>query len=306
MGFVTDSLRGKYMLEVLKNIIYGFVSLLKLPLLIMLVSISIFVIMVIYNIIKMRIKGYKLPNQKGYRVRLRKRPCIARVFLDAPRQFVQDLYNRPPGFFMPQGMIIFEGEQGSGKTVAMVHQALKYMKEYPRCKVISNFGFKKEHDTLEHWKKLVYYKNGIYGVIAMMDETQNWFSSNQSQSFPPEMLSVVTQNRKNRRLIMGTAQSFYMLQKNIRTQCTEVRKCITLLGCITIVLRKKPVIDSDGQVVKWKPRGIYFFVHNKEIRESYDTYRIIENLSKSGFKENINVDIVTRNVVNINKKALKK
>ena len=30
---------------------------------------------------------------------------------------------------------------------------------------------------------------------------------------------------------------------------------------------------------------MYWFVHDKELRESYDTYRVIENLSKSGFQE---------------------
>lgn len=30
---------------------------------------------------------------------------------------------------------------------------------------------------------------------------------------------------------------------------------------------------------------MYFFVHNKELRNAYDTYKVIENLRKSGFKE---------------------
>ena len=38
-------------------------------------------------------------------------------------------------------------------------------------------------------------------------------------------------------------------------------------------------------MAEWKNRGMYFFVHNKKLRESYDTYKVIENLSKSGFKE---------------------
>lgn len=31
---------------------------------------------------------------------------------------------------------------------------------------------------------------------------------------------------------------------------------------------------------------MYFFVHSKELRNAYDTYKVIENLRKSGFKEN--------------------
>ena len=118
-----------------------------------------------------------------------------------------------------------------------------------------------------------------------MDELQNWFSSNDSKNFPPEMLQVITQNRKNRRVILGTAQNFYLLSKAIRTQTTEVRRCVTLLGCITIVRRFEPILDAQGDVLEWKNKGMYFFVHDKKLRESYDTYKVIERLQKVGFKE---------------------
>ena len=32
---------------------------------------------------------------------------------------------------------------------------------------------------------------------------------------------------------------------------------------------------------------MYFFVHNNKLRNAYDTYKVIENLRKSGFKEPI-------------------
>jgi hypothetical protein len=144
---------------------------------------------------------------------------------------------------------------------------------------------KYQNEELNHWKKLIKYKNGIYGVIVMMDETQNWFSSNQSKNFPPEMLTVITQNRKNRRIVLGTAQNFYLLAKAIRSQATEVRDCFTLAGVLTFVRRREPVLDTDGNVVEWKNHGYYFFVHNKELRESYNTYATIESLSNSGFQE---------------------
>ena len=34
-----------------------------------------------------------------------------------------------------------------------------------------------------------------------------------------------------------------------------------------------------------KRKVCIFFVHNKELRESYDTYKVIERLQKVGFKE---------------------
>lgn len=213
-----------------------------------------------------------------------RRPLWKKVFIDAPKMFVLDRVNRPANFFPVHGLIIFEGRQGSGKTSSMVHFLHELQHEYPMCKVITNFCYEHEDMVLLDWHQLIDYKNGYEGVVVAMDELQNWFSCKQSANFPPEMLGVVTQNRKNRRVILGTAQNFYMLSKDIRTQCTELRRCITLAGVFTIVHRVRPICNSAGEVEKYEGIGWYCWVHTPEERESYDTYKAIENLAASGFK----------------------
>lgn len=198
-------------------------------------------------------------------------------------------------------MVIFEGRQGNGKTISMVQFARQMQQEYPKAKCTTNLAYTKEDDVLDDWRKLTDYSNDKYGVICVLDELQNWFSSNQSKDFPPEMLQVITQNRKNRRIILGTAQNFYLLAKAIRSQCTEVRRCITLLGCLTMVRRLEPILDSDGNVQEFKPIGFYFYVHDKDLRDSYDTYKVIESLSKSGFKPIQNTTEVINNNFVVNK-----
>lgn len=138
-----------------------------------------------------------------------------------------------------------------------------------------------------------------------MDELQNWFSSNDSKNFPPEMLSVITQNRKNRRIILGTSQVFNMLAKAIRTQTTEVRRCTTLLGCLTLVRRLEPILDSEGNVVEWKKKGFYFFAHDKKLRESYDTWKVIERFKNVGFQKREIVPEVTNNTYILQKTGKK-
>lgn len=196
-----------------------------------------------------------------------------------------DLYSRDPEMFKHQGCIIFTGRQGNGKTISMVEQCMLWQREYPKAKTITNLAFQYQDDELSRWEQLIDYKNGKYGVICLIDETQNWFSSNQSKNFPAEMLEVITQNRKNRRVILGTAQSFNRLAKPIREQATEVRRCTTVLGCVTFVHRVVPELDSTGEVVKWKHKGFYYFVHTDELRNSYDTYKVIESLRNSGFQD---------------------
>ena len=223
--------------------------------------------------------------KKGEHHIVKKKGFFYRLFVMAPRQYAADLFERDPEFFRYQGCVIFTGRQGMGKTIAMVEQTLRFQQEYSKCKVISNCAYKHQDAELNHWRKLLNYKNGIQGVVVQIDEMQNWFSSNQSKNFPPEMLEVICQNRKNRRIILGTSQVFVRLGKPLREQCTEVRRCSTFFGVITVVHRVRPELDSDGNVTKWKHIGFYFFVHTPEIREAYDTYRVVESLAKSGFQE---------------------
>lgn len=52
-----------------------------------------------------------------------------------------------------------------------------------------------------------------------------------------------------------------------------------------IVVRREPVIDNDGDVKDLKYRGMYFFVHSERLRNSYDTWSVVDALSSSGFQE---------------------
>ena len=271
--------------KVLTNLLDVIIQCFKLPLIAISAFIILYVIIIngfiFYGIL---VKKKKLP--KGAKS-LKKRNFLIRLFWDAPKQYVEDMFSKPDNFFGMQGLIVFCGRQGNGKTSSVVRQALDLHTMYPMAKAISNIRYKYQNDSLKHWKQLINYKNGTNGVIVIMDELQNWFNSNQSKNFPPEMLSVITQNRKNRRVILATAQSFHLLSKAIRTQTVEVRDCLTLLGCITIVRRREPVLNAEGDVDKWKNRGIYFYVHSKELREAYDTYEVVQNLSSSGFKDEV-------------------
>ena len=214
----------------------------------------------------------------------KKKSIFTRLFFDFPVQFGKDLARYNPNTFQPHGIIVFEGEQGAGKTISLVQYALTLKRMYPNCKIVSNTALTFEDKSLSHWKDLTQFNNGLSGVVVNIDECQNWFNSKQSKDFPPEMLAVVTQNRKNRRIILMTAQQFYMLAKDIRTQATEIRSAFTILGCLTFVVRRKPYFDSEGTPIKYKFLGIYFFVQSDELRAMYDTYAVIENLNKSGFK----------------------
>lgn len=287
-------------MKIFFEIMWALVSWLKYPIILVVALVLLFFTLVYINVFIGLLQGKRF--KKGQHNKVKKRSVFRRLFIDLPKRVSLDMFDRDPESFRYKGMIIFEGRQGEGKSIAMCHFAREMQQEYPKAKCISNLAYKYENDVLNDWRKLIDYENGKYGVIAILDETQNWFSSNQSKNFPPEMLEVITQNRKNRRIILGTAQNFYLLAKAIRSQATEVRRCTTLLGALTIVRKYYPVLDSDGNVKEWKYRGMYFFVHDKELRESYDTYKVIKSLRKSGFQERTPDTVANTTIIFADKK----
>lgn len=288
------------MLDMFWVVIGVFVDILKYPFYLLLGAFLLFFVVCTFFIIKGLFQGRRI--QKGERKRIKEPNLLVKLFWLTPKQFVDDLFNRPADFFGHQGMIIFEGRQGMGKTISMVKFMKDLQYEFPQAKCTTNLAYTDENKPLKNWTMLIEYKNGHKGVIVAMDELQNWFSSNDSKNFPPEMLSVITQNRKNRRIILGTSQNFYLLAKAIRSQATEVRRCATYLGCFTIVRRLEPILDSEGNVMEWKKRGTYCFVHDKELRESYDTWKVIENLKTSGFKDTSATNVTSNTYLVTNKK----
>lgn len=268
------------------NVVFQlFWALIKIPLYVFGFLIVCFIVACLIQAVAMMLSGRKLPRSEGVtRVKVKRHGFLRCWFLDAPIRYVNDLFNREPGYFPYQGCIVFCGRQGAGKTISAVEFIRHIHSEFPRSKVITNCDLADQDLPLYDWTPLVNFKNDIYGVIAFIDEMQNWFSSNQSKDFPPEMLQVITQNRKNRRIIIGTAQVFNRLSKPLREQTTEVRQCLTLFGCLTFVIRREPFLDTEGNVEKMKFRGMYYFVHDDALRDSYDTYKVIDSLTKSGFQ----------------------
>ena len=274
------------MFDIFIEILLVFFNILKIPILFICFIIALLIVLVAINLVYCRLVK-KMPRIKTSSVKTQKKPFLFKIFVEFPRQLAFDIANKDPDRFPYKGVVIFTGRQGNGKTIALVNAINSMQSSFPRCKVITNLRYTEEDDSLYHWRQLCDYTNSKYGVIVGMDETQNWFSSAQSKSFPPEMLSVITQNRKNARIILGTAQSFHLLAKSIRSQCTEVRECHTIFGCVTYVTRKEPILDADGNVSEYKRIGSpYFFVHSQKLRSMYDTYFTVDSLSKSGFIDN--------------------
>jgi len=215
--------------------------------------------------------------------RYKKISAIKRLFIDFPKILAYDFTHRNPDEFSQYGVHLFCGEQGSGKTVSVVELIQRMKLIYPNLKSRSNIRCDFCDGHFDTWQELCNNDNGVDGQIEFVDEMHNWFTTANSINFPPAMLSEITQQRKQRKMIVGTTQVFGRLCKQLRQEATFVYLPMTFLGCLTIVRVSKPCYYSDEKAKFTKYIRTYFFVHNLEIREAFDTYEKVENILKKGF-----------------------
>lgn len=132
-----------------------------------------------------------------------------------------------PEYFDPCGLLTWCGEQGCGKTISLVNYVRQLVDYYPKVVIVSNIkliGFP------EHIK-IIYYQNisqlfklfdevhnGYAGVIYIVDEIQVLFHALLKRSYNVETLETISQQRKQRKHILGTAQVYKRIDKVFREQ----------------------------------------------------------------------------------------
>lgn len=230
-------------------------------------------------------RGERIPHRR-YPSTWSQHCLLRRLLVDFPSAFVHDLiHSNPDAFPMDEcGLVIFEGEQGSGKTVSAVWYMDMLRKKYPKLSIMSNVGLSFADSHLEEWDDIVFKSNGEFGQVVFLDEIQNYFNSLDSKNFPPEMIQEICQQRKQRKTIIGTVQVFNRVAKPIREQTRYIVKPRTLLGCLTIMSIWKPHFDDNAQVDKAYRVKTHLFVHTPFIRSAYDTFETVKLHALHGFK----------------------
>lgn len=193
------------------------------------------------------------------------------------------------GEFREYGFTFFVGRQGAGKTVSMVHYLEKMRIIYPNCMIITNFAFSDADHIMRDWNDLLNVRNGTDGIIFAIDEIQSEYSSAAWKSVPEDLLSEISQQRKQRVKIVATAQFYSRVAKPLREQANTVVACSTFKGRLT---RNKEydavdyatVIDNPNVVKKkLKPLSKSSFVQSDSLRACFDTYEKIERMQKIDF-----------------------
>ena len=228
-------------------------------------------------------KGYRRKKSTVQRY-TNKDSIFKRILVDFPRRLCLDIYNKDNNEFDYYGLWLFVGEQGSGKSIASADFIKRIKSEFPFCRVFANIKLKFADKFLHSYDDIIFNNNGSRGTVVFIDEIQNWFNSSERCSFPVELIQEICQQRKQHKIIVATSQCFNRVSLALRQQVNFLCKPLTIANCLTVVRVYKPNVSEDGSIKKLRRDKTYFFVHDDEIRSSYDTFEKVKLLSLKEFK----------------------
>lgn len=121
---------------------------------------------------------------------------------------------------------------------------------------------------------LVEVNNGRQGVVLLIDEIHTYFNALDSKNIPMYVFTEISQQRKQRKCIIGTSQLFKRMALPFREQCDSMIMCKTYFGILTIqkVYDGDYKTDNDDNIIS-KARKTGFFFHNRGLRNAYDTFQ---------------------------------
>lgn len=227
-----------------------------------------------------------------------------------------------PNYFYADGLVVFTGAQGEGKTLSAVNYVYNLLEKYPNSKLVTNLelkdypiktfnnflieneniysklieeiGIEKANEILEELykkKNRVFqfadnddfkkYNNDDKGVIFLIDEIQLYMNSLQSKNINLDVITQISQQRKQRKHIVCTSQVFGRMAKPLREQFSCIIVCKNYLGFIQCnKLIDRDSIEEEQSTTRTELRGKvkrkFWFIHSPEYYKKYDTYKVIE------------------------------
>ena len=247
-----------------------------------------------------------------------KRPVILRDWL----RYKAGFRRAHPDYFDPDGLAIFVGGQGTGKTLSAVNYVYKLLDTYPHAKLVTNVAladypivaffewfvnqdktdfikdgkFEMSEEVFAEYEQRYLaenrvfefcdnddfkrYSNGECGVIFFVDEIQLYMNSLESKNINIEVITQISQQRKQRKHIVATSQVFGRMAKPLREQFSSVMLCKNYMGCIQVnALLDRDSLESDdstGTNISGEVKEKFVWFHSPSMYARYDTSRVVE------------------------------
>jgi len=239
-----------------------------------------------------------------------------------------------PGYMHSEGTMIYCGPQGSGKTLSSVRYLMSLMERYPQAVICTNVGLTNFHfnahvdpDEPAGWaynagleeelvRPIVQYdgldclkflSNGYQGVIYLIDELHLELNSLESKNIDIDVMVEISQQRKQRKHIIGTSQQFMRLAKPLREQVRDIVLCRCLFGRLQLnqLIDGTTAVERDGHL-EAEIRKKSEFWHTPAMYTSYDTYAKMQRYQRewqgrarvdTNYRQEGGIDIVTKRKV---------
>lgn len=206
-----------------------------------------------------------------------------------------DHIRQNPTEFRCTGIRIFCGSQGSGKTLSAVQYIRRVCQAYPRCVLVTNTSIQGlpettqviEYDGIDCLKNV---NNGIEGVLYFIDEIHLELNSLESKNIDIDTMVELSQQRKQRKHIVGTSQVYMRMAKPLREQVKDIILCKNFFGLVQMNthINGFESREENGKLLA-DVVAKYFWFHKPELYECYDTYAKMKRYKNewNGRKRNV-------------------
>lgn len=202
--------------------------------------------------------------------------------IDTYRYFKYKEWLRFDGF----GLHIFVGMFGKGKTISAVKHVYQYARKYPQVRVYTNINLYNFPDHTEiidltNYQQII---DAPGDSIFLVDEISSIFQSRSYATFPPALMGLLLQVRKEKKMIVGTAQRFPHVDKLIRDITFNVIDCSLHYKRFQI-LKFYDGLDWEEKNVMNIPTPLMYqaYITTDRDRHRYDTEELISKMKKEGF-----------------------
>lgn len=120
---------------------------------------------------------------------------------------------------------------------------------------------------------LKHINNREYGVIFLIDEIHLELNSLESKNVDIEIMVEISQQRKQRKHIVGTSQIFMRMAKPLREQIHDVIICRGFLGLLQFNkwINGMTATEKNGKL-EAEVKGRYLWWHSPDYYKQYNTY----------------------------------
>ena len=158
-----------------------------------------------------------------------------------------------------------------------------YRRKYgDKIYIMTNYNYLDQDFEFNDWHQLL--QNYDKPLVVAWDEVQNVFNSRNFKNFPIQLLTLLTQVRKNNGIqILYTSQRWHFVDKNFRSLSFGCYDCRTWFGRYTISTMYDPE-DYDQKCNtlevekkrRIKKKNVISFLQTKKERNAFDSYKMLE------------------------------